>query len=166
MVHAKMRDCEIGVKMVKIWLGKMLWVVFGVMLPLVAAYADEVAGTVKSVKGDVSIVRASGSVVASAGMSIFPADKIVTGLDSAAGVTLRDGTLLAFGAKSTSRLDEFSYDPVKRNGNLLISVVKGSMRFVTGLLGKHDPSAVSIHARTATIGIRGTDFIVFVEEEK
>jgi hypothetical protein len=96
-------------------------------------------------------------------MKLMAADKIITGENSSVGVTLQDETLLSLGAKSATQLKEFRYDPVKRDGNILISVLKGSMRFVTGLLGKYNHSAVSIHTPTATIGIRGTDFIVAVE---
>jgi hypothetical protein len=79
------------------------------------------------------------------------------------GITLQDDTRISLGAKSVSTLNQFRYDPVKRDGNLLISLLQGSMRFVTGLLSKHNPSSVSIHTPAATIGTRGTDFIVSVE---
>jgi hypothetical protein len=127
------------------------------------ALADESVGTVKLSKGEVNIFRNSASIPASINMKLMAADKITTGPNSSVGITLQDGTLLSFGAKSVSQLNEFRYDPVSRDGNILISVLKGSMRFVTGLLGKYNHSAVSIHTPTATIGIRGTDFIVAVE---
>jgi hypothetical protein len=127
------------------------------------ALADEAVGTVKSTKGEVSIFRNGASIPASINMKLMAADKIITGENSSVGVTLQDETLLSLGAKSATQLKEFRYDPVKRDGNILISVLKGSMRFVTGLLGKYNHSAVSIHTPTATIGIRGTDFIVAVE---
>jgi hypothetical protein len=34
------------------------------------------------------------------------------------------------------------------------------MRMITGLIGKTNPDAVRVETQTATIGIRGTDFIV------
>ncbi|MFH0934695.1 MAG: FecR domain-containing protein, partial [Pseudomonadota bacterium] len=73
---------------------------------------------------------------------------------------------ISLGAKSATQLNEFRYDPVTRDGNMLVSVLKGSLRFVTGLLGKHNPKAVGIRTPTATIGIRGTDFIVSVEDKE
>lgn len=141
----------------------VIWIAAAMLMYVNTAYADEAAGTIKSVSGEVSIVRNGESIVGAAGMRLSPADKIVTGPKSGVGIALQDGTLLSFGAGSVSQLNEFRYDPVKRDGNLLISILKGSMRFVTGLLGKHNPSAVSIRTPTSTIGIRGTDFIVAVE---
>lgn len=137
----------------------------GVMLMFstTLALADDAAGTVKQTKGEVSIVRNGVPIQASTSMKLMSSDKIITGPNSSVGITLQDGTLLSFGPKSVSQLNEFRYDPVSRDGSLLISVFKGSMRFVTGLLGNNNPNAVGIHTPTAVIGIRGTDFIVSVE---
>ncbi len=147
----------------KVWTCRAFWVVIFTACIIDAAYAENAAGMIKSLKGEVSIVRSGAPFLASAGMKLKAEDMIITGPNSAVGITLQDGTLLSFGSKSISHLNEFDYDPVNRDGNLIISVLKGSMRFVTGLLGKHNPSAVSIRTPTSTIGIRGTDFIVAVE---
>ena len=136
---------------------------FVMMFSTTPVLADETAGTIKQTKGEVSIVRNGAPIQAWTRMKLMTTDKIITGSNSSVGITLLDGTLLSFGSKSVSQLNEFRYDPVSREGNLLISVIKGSMRFVTGLLGKHNPNAVGIRTPTATIGMRGTDFIVTVE---
>lgn len=130
------------------------------------ASADEAIGTVKTLKGEVSIVRGSATLPATAGMRLMAADKVVTGANSSVGVAMQDSTLISLGAKSATQLNEFRYDPVSRDGNMLVSVLKGTMRFVTGLLGKQHPAAVGIRTPTATIGIRGTDFIVSIEDKE
>lgn len=142
------------------------WLALALALPATAPQARETAGTVKAVKGDVSIVRSGATLKASSGMKVMPEDKIVTGEKSSLGVTLQDDTLLAFGPKSVCELSRFRFDPVRRDGNLLISILEGSMRFVTGQLGKLRPESVEIHAPEAVVGIRGTDFIVSVERGK
>lgn len=147
------------------WKSRLLWTVAAIILSATTASADEVIGTVKSVKGEVSIVRSNAYIMGIAGMQLMEVDKIITGPDSAIGITLQDGTLMSFGSKSASQLNKFRYDPVRQDGNMLITLLKGSMRFVTGLLGKQNPSAVSVRTPASTIGIRGTDFIVSVEKE-
>lgn len=132
-------------------------------LPFAAAFAQQTAGTVKVVKGEVSIVRSGTSIKASTGMKVMAADKIVTRAGSSVGVTLQDDTLLAFGPKSVCELTRFRYDPVRRDGSLLISILEGSMRFVTGQLGRLRPESVEVRSPNAVVGIRGTDFIVSVE---
>ena len=144
----------------------LLWVCMTSILLINSSYAAEIAGTIKSVKGEVSILRGEETISASTGMPLMVTDKIVTGANSAAGITLLDSTLLSFGANSISQLNEFHYDPVERDGNLLISLLKGTMRFVTGLLGKQNPESVTINLPTGSVGIRGTDFIVSVAEEE
>ena len=125
-----------------------------------SACAADTAGMVKLVKGEVTILRDGSPVPAAIGATLSAADQITTGPESAVGILLEDGTQLSFGPNSIFHLDEFRFDPVKRDGNLFISLLKGSMRFVTGLLGKAHPDNVSIRIPTATIGIRGTDFVV------
>lgn len=46
---------------------------------------------------------------------------------------------------------------------MAIGLIGGTMRFITGLLGKHSPDRVRISTSTATVGIRGTDFILEAE---
>jgi len=146
-------------------LRNICWVSLVMLLSVGAANAGEAIGTVKTLKGEVNVVRDGAAMKATAGMRLMAADKLVTGADSSVGIALQDATLMSLGAKSATQLSEFRYDPVKREGNMLISVIKGSMRFVTGLLGKQNPSAVGIRTPTATIGIRGTDFIVSVADK-
>ncbi len=44
----------------------------------------------------------------------------------------------------------------------LLRLLKGGLRTVTGLMGKRRPDAFQLGTATATIGIRGTDFVVRV----
>ena len=62
----------------------------------------------------------------------------------------------------SSRLDlkQFHFDSTTQDGGLLVSLLRGSLRMITGLIGKTQPDAVRVETQTATIGIRGTDFIV------
>lgn len=145
---------------------KSIWAGLAMLLMAGAVYAEDSIGTVKTLKGEVNVVRDGTAMTAATGMRLMAADKLITGADSSVGIALQDATLMALGAKSETQLSEFRYDPVKREGNMLISVIKGSMRFVTGLLGKQNPSAVGIRTPTATIGIRGTDFIVSVADKE
>ncbi|MET0541011.1 MAG: FecR domain-containing protein [Variovorax sp.] len=119
------------------------------------------AGFVKMVRGDVQLLSAGGVLrPARAGDEVAPIERIVTGADSAASVVLRDGSTLVVGPSSRLDLKEFSFDATTRDGNMLVSLARGSLRMITGLIGKTQPDAVRVETQTATIGIRGTDFIV------
>lgn len=126
-----------------------------------AQVADLQAGFVKSVRGNVQLLSAAGtSRNAAAGDALSSVDRIVTGPDSSAAVVLRDDTTLIVGPSSRMDLKEFHFDATTRDGGLLVSLLRGSMRMITGLIGKTNPDAVRVETQTATIGIRGTDFIV------
>ncbi|WP_233101812.1 FecR family protein [Variovorax sp. IB41] len=127
----------------------------------VAAVAELQAGFVKSVRGNVQLLSAAGTTrTAAAGDALGSVDRIVTGPDSSASVVLRDDTTLVVGPSSRMDLKEFHFDSTTRDGGLLVSLLRGSMRMITGLIGKTNPDAVRVETQTATIGIRGTDFIV------
>ncbi|WP_370870093.1 FecR family protein [Variovorax boronicumulans] len=119
------------------------------------------AGFVKSVRGSVQLLDAAGATRnAAPGDALGAVDRIVTGPDSSAAVVLRDNTTLMVGPSSRMDLKEFHFDGTTRDGGMLVSLLRGSMRMITGLIGKTNPDAVRVETQTATIGIRGTDFIV------
>jgi hypothetical protein len=120
------------------------------------------AGFLKTLKGNVQLQEAAGTAVrpAQAGDALLPGGRITTGPDSAASLVLRDGTTLVVGPSSHMELKAFSFDATTHDGSLLASLLKGSLRMITGLLGKSHPEAVRIETQFAFVGVRGTDFIV------
>lgn len=97
---------------------------------------------------------------AKAGEPVLPTGRIVTGPDSAASLVLRDGTTVVVGPASQIDFKNFSFDATTQEGGLLISLLQGSLRMMSGLVGKAHPQTVRIETKTALIGVRGTDFIV------
>lgn len=128
------------------------------------AGAEERAGIVKSVRGDVQLLSGSAKArPAVAGDTMAPIDRLETGADSGASVVLRDGTTLVVGPSSRMDLKQFHFDSTTQDGGMLVSLLRGTLRMVTGLIGKTHPDAVRVETQTAVIGIRGTDFIVEVD---
>lgn len=125
------------------------------------AYAQSYrTGTVKSVLGEVAVERDGTRSVARVGDAIAEGDRIATGPNSAAAFALQDGTAIAVGPSSIIDLTNYRYDAKRQEGSMFLKLVGGSLRFITGLLGKHNPDQVRIATRTTTLGIRGTDFIL------
>ena len=57
------------------------------------------------------------------------------------------------------KIEAYSYDERQpQSDNVLISLLKGGMRSVTGLLGRRNPGNFRVATPSATIGIRGTHF--------
>lgn len=86
---------------------------------------------------------------------------IEVGLDAHSEIELEDDTKLALGPGSRLTLDKFVYDPAKSKGSIVLDLVKGAFRFVTGVAEK--PTYL-IKTPAAAITVRGTIFDVYVEE--
>jgi hypothetical protein len=120
----------------------------------------------KTLRGDVQLLGADGVMrPARPGDQVSPIERVITGPESGASVVLRDGTTLIVGPSSRLDFKEFSYESTMQDGNLLVGLIRGSLRMITGLIGKTHPDAVRVETQTATICIRGTDFIVEVEPQ-
>ena|SRR5450830_1082894 len=144
-----------------------------------AAHAEVQAGIVKVVRGDVQVQRQGGAekplqpanqaqsqqLPVNVGDRLFAGDRLVTAEGAAVGVTLRDDTLVSLGPKSSFVLEQYNFNESSGEGNVAVRVLKGTLRYVTGLIGKHAPEHQQVMTPTATIGIRGTDFIVDVASE-
>lgn len=133
----------------------------GATLLSTVVHAQEArSGTIKAVLGEVAILRGTERQPAFSGGGLIERDRIVTGATSGAALSLRDGTAIVVGPNSSVDLSSFQYDATKQQGSMAVNLISGSLRFITGLIGKNNPDRVKIATRTATLGIRGTDFIV------
>jgi hypothetical protein len=90
-------------------------------------------------------------------------DTVVTGAASSLVLKFDDGQVTALTANSRLTVTAFQYSAATQRGNVLLSLVNGGMRLVSGLIGKNQPQNVAVRAVTATIGIRGTDISVSLQ---
>ena len=134
--------------------------ILAIALTALAAQAADEAGTVKVTKGSVTIERGSEKIAAKPGMKVLVGDRVVTGADSSAGLTLRDNTLLSAGANSTLSLDKFSFNPTTHEGALDAALRRGTLAVVSGKIAKASPQAVQFRTPTAILGVRGTEFVI------
>ncbi len=123
------------------------------------------AGVVKVAVGNVAAERRGQMVPLVVGDRVYALDKITTGKDSRAAITLRDDTLISCGASSQVVLKEFNFDAGTQSGGLVVNILRGVTAFVSGLIAKSSPQAMQVATPTATLGIRGTEFIVEVDGE-
>ncbi len=98
------------------------------------------------------------------GQSVAVGDAISTGKGSAL-LRFTDGQTIALAENSSLRINNYQFDAnAAQNSNSAVGLLRGAMRMLTGLIGKRNPAAVRVSTPTATIGIRGTDFITSVQE--
>lgn len=130
------------------------------------ALAAEQAGMIKVSKGLVSIERDGKKLVAEVGMPILVADRVRTAADSSVGITLRDNTLLSAGPNSLIVIDKFIFDNTTQDGNMAVSIRKGTLAVASGKIAKRTPESVDFHTPTSVLGVRGTEFVIEVEGER
>jgi hypothetical protein len=91
------------------------------------------------------------------GGSVYPGDLVETGSGTHAVLAFRDDSRVTLGATTRFRVDNFIYDDKNpTEGRFLVSLLRGSVRALTGLIGKANNRNVGFSTATATIGIRGT----------
>lgn len=108
--------------------------------------------------GEASVVDAAGArrrIVP--GGSVYPGDVVETGVGATAVFAFRDESRVTIGANTRFKVDSFVFDQANpREGRFLLSLLQGSMRALTGLIGKANQRNVGFTTATSTIGIRGT----------
>jgi hypothetical protein len=95
------------------------------------------------------------------GGSVYPGDVVETGQGTQAILAFRDESRVTVGAGTRFRIDNFVFDNKNAGeGRMLTSLLRGTVRALTGLIGKANNRNVSYSTSTATIGIRGTDVLM------
>jgi hypothetical protein len=120
--------------------------------------AVQASARIVTAQGDVNAVDGAGQRRRLVdGGSIYPGDLVETGSGTRAVLAFRDDTRITLGSATRFRVDNFVYDDKNAGeGRFLASVLKGSVRALTGLIAKANNRNVGFSTATATIGIRGT----------
>jgi len=114
-------------------------------------------GHIMALRGDVSVLRAADSISATMGMALQQQDTIITKKSSRVQVMLEDKTVITIGSNSNFKFEEYQFDGTA-NSKASFKASNGFFRSVTGKIGKIAPKRFKLKTKSATIGIRGTDF--------
>ena len=125
-----------------------------------AAHAQ--IGSITEFSGSATIKRGKDSIAAQKGTAVEQNDKIET-KNGKLKITFKDDTQVTVTEHSSLVIDDFVYDPKSGKGNLGMKATGGTVRYVSGALAK-DPKQVKINTPTAAIAVRGTDFVMSVNE--
>lgn len=115
------------------------------------------AGNAALVIGRVTLHReGQAPVPLESGAGLLQGDQIDTGEGAEAHLEFADGGYLALRPDSSLRINRYVVTG-DATDVAAMSLLKGSLRSVTGWIGKLDPQRYRIYAETATISVRGTD---------
>lgn len=91
------------------------------------------------------------------GDAVNQGETVSTGRNSNAVLTFSDGHIAGLSPSTTMVITAYAYDAAKPSvSRVLLSLVAGGMRAITGLIGRATPAQVSYRVGTSTVGIRGT----------
>jgi hypothetical protein len=132
----------------------ILLVILFVMAPCISADAQETIGVVRNTTGEATITRGDQVLPAVPGMKLIAGDTLGTGSDGTLGVILRDNSTLSLGPGSNLEIQEFLFSPSEGKLGLLARITRGTMAYLSGLIGKLAPESARFETPTASIGIR------------
>lgn len=130
-----------------------------------AVAADKGIGVIKNIKGSVFIEREKTSIPAKPGDRLFENDTIVTGKGGSMGAVLNDNSLISSGSDSRLVLSQFTFNPAENKLSSTFQMVRGTLAYISGLIGIRDSKAVKFVTPTAVCGLRGTHLAINVEGE-
>ena len=135
-----------------------------ILITILARPAHSKVGEIGQIKGS-GVLERDGSVVidGDAGVGVLSMDEAVTA-NGTMRIDFIDETRVELTEQSRLIIDEFVYDPANDVGSLSIKASLGTVRYASGQIAKKYKQNVKIRTPSATIGVRGTDFIMVVDE--
>ena len=131
----------------------LLW-----LLPAFAAAAP--VGEVTHLSGAAMVRKADGSSkVLAAKTPVEEGDVVVTSYNAYVRLKFSDGAEVTLRPNTQLRIARYHFEETKpQEDSLVLALLKGGLRTITGLLGKRKEQSYELQTVTATIGIRGTGF--------
>lgn len=130
---------------------------------MVFANSVDDAGYVKTALGHISIVRGSQVIIAEVGSGIKSNDVIITSKDASVGIVFRDNTRLSLGEMTELDIKEYKFTPVDKEYSFSLYLKRGKVLYTSGKLSKLAPESIDFQTPRATVGVRGTKFLVEVD---
>ncbi len=118
------------------------------------------AALVKSVTGAVKVTRQHETFDAAGGTTLQVSDRVVTAPGASAAIVFRDGTLLTLGSGADILVRDYVFAPKENKFAFELYLAKGSAIYESGKIGKLSPQSVKVETPRATVGVRGTRFLI------
>jgi hypothetical protein len=117
------------------------------------------AANVQSVRGDVR----AGATQLAVNDRVTSGATITTGAGAQVVLRFDDGQQVVLNENTVFKITEFRYRAAEPGGDkATFDLLRGALRMITGLVGARNRDNVQLRLPQATIGIRGTDFMVAI----
>jgi hypothetical protein len=132
------------------------------LLPTIAL-ANVDAGAIGKIRGSGVLERNNEVIDGDTGVGVMSMDTAVTARGQMQ-IDFIDETRVDITEHSRLLIDEFVYDPANGKAALGLRATIGTVRYASGQIAKNFKQNVKIRTPSATIGVRGTDFVMVVDE--
>ena len=135
-----------------------------ILIAMLARPAYSNVGEIGQIKGS-GVLEREGKIVidGNVGVNVKSMDEAVTA-NGTMRIDFVDETRVELTQQSRLVIDEFVYDPANDVGSLSMKASLGTVRYASGQIAKKYKQNVKIRTPSATIGVRGTDFVMVVDE--
>lgn len=135
------------------------------LLLLISVPAFAGVGSISEFKGGGTVKRGARVTPAAPGSGIEKNDTVSTNSQGRFKITFVDATTVNITQNSRLLIDDFVYDGNnKSKGRLGLKLALGTARYTSGAIAHGNARGVGIRTPTATIAVRGTDFVMSVDE--
>lgn len=135
------------------------------LLLLISVPAFAGVGSISEFKGGGTVKRGAKVTPAAKGSGIEKNDTVSTNSQGRFKITFVDATTVNITQNSRLLIDDFVYDGNnKSKGKLGLKLALGTARYTSGAIAHGNARGVGIRTPTATIAVRGTDFVMSVDE--
>ncbi len=126
-----------------------------------AANAEPVAvANITAIEGVISVQHADGEcALLDLQAPLYEKDILTSEADSRARIEFADQSVVLLPPESSLSIEAYAYPPENpATGNILLRLIKGGLRKITGLIGHAAPPQDQMQTPVASIGIRGTHY--------
>ncbi len=111
--------------------------------------------------GNVAAISADGKSRALAKGSEIEVGETISTQAGRAQLRFSDGAYMSLQPQTEFKVEEFKFSgKPEASDNIVMNLLKGGMRTITGLIGRNNRNAYRLKTDVATIGIRGTEYTV------
>jgi hypothetical protein len=115
-------------------------------------------GVVSSIIGQAFIYRNDVRLNAQNGSCICESDVLETKADSRLQIVFQDNSLLTLSPKSKTKIDQYAFENNERH--VLIKLIHGMLGAIVARILELEQADFLVQTTSATVGVRGTEFIV------
>ncbi len=135
-----------------------------IVLLSTSLWSSENVAIVKNVSGEVLVKHDGAFNPIKKGGFLYVGDLLQTSDKSSVGVIFNDGTIVSLGSKSVFVVNKYHFKPSANDYAIDMGLSKGTAAVETGKIGKLAPKNFAFTVPQGTVGVRGTKFIVDIEE--